>query len=109
MLRDYIRDRRILLEINITSNVQTRVVASLDQHPVRAYVDAGLEVTLCTDGWLMCGVSLSDEYWRAHTELGFTREEIDRLILAGFANSFLPWPMREPLLSQVQDELSVLR
>jgi adenosine deaminase len=109
VLRDYIRDRRILLEINITSNVQTRAVASLDQHPVRAYVDAGLAVTLCTDGWLMCGVSLSDEYWRAHTELGFTREEIDRLILAGFANSFLPWPLRESLLSQVQDELSVLR
>jgi adenosine deaminase len=109
VLHDYIRDRRILLEINITSNVQTRAVPSLAQHPVRAYVDAGLEVTLCTDGWLMCGVSLSDEYWRAHTELGFTREEIDRLILAGFANSFLPWPMREALLRQAQDELSALR
>jgi adenosine deaminase len=109
VLRDYIRDRRILIEINLTSNVQTRAVPSLAEHPVRAYIDADLEVTLCTDGWLMCGVSLSDEYWRAHTELGVTREEIDRLILAGFANGFLPWPRREVLLAQVQDELSALR
>jgi adenosine deaminase len=109
VLRDYIRDRRILIEINLTSNVQTRAVPSLAEHPVRGYIDADLEVTLCTDGWLMCGVSLSDEYWRAHTELGVTREEIDRLILAGFANGFLPWPRREVLLAEVQDELSALR
>ena len=109
VLRDYIRDRRILIEINLTSNVQTRAVPSLAAHPVRGYIDADLELTLCTDGWLMCGVSLSDEYWRAHTELGVTREEIDRLILAGFANGFLPWPMREVLLAQVQDELIALR
>ena len=38
-----------------------------------SYFDAGLAVTLCTDGWLMSGVSLTDEYWLAHTELGFTR------------------------------------
>ena len=66
-LRDYVRDRRIPLEINITSNVQTRAVARAAEHPVRAYFDAGVAVTLCTDGWLMCGVSLTDEYWLAHT------------------------------------------
>ena len=45
-----------------------------------AYFDDGVTVTLCTDGWLMCGVSLTDEYWLAHTQLGFTREEIDQMI-----------------------------
>src|SRR5687768_2607230 len=80
-LRDYVRDRQILIEINITSNVQTRAVPSAADHPVRAYFDAGVAVTLCTDGWLMCGVSLTDEYQLAHEQLGFTREEIDRMIL----------------------------
>jgi adenosine deaminase len=108
VLRDYIRDRRLLIETNITSNVQTRAVARAADHPVRGYVDAGLVVTLCTDGWLMTGVTLTDEYWLAHRELGFTRAEIDRLILDGFANAFLPWPEREALLSLVRDELAVL-
>ncbi|HEV8453914.1 MAG TPA: adenosine deaminase [Gemmatimonadales bacterium] len=105
-LRDYIRDRRILIEANITSNVQTRAVRRASEHPVRGYFDAGLNVTLCTDGWLMAGVSLSDEYWLAHTDLGFSREEIDQLILNGFAGAFLPWPERLEFLSRVRDELA---
>jgi adenosine deaminase len=105
----YIRDRQILIEANITSNVQTRAVARASEHPVRGYFDAGLNVTLCTDGWLMAGVSLSDEYWRAHTELGFSRPEINQLILNGFAGAFLPWPERLELLSRVRDELADIR
>jgi adenosine deaminase len=105
-LRNYVRDRRILVEANITSNVQTRAVSRASDHPVRGYFDAGLNVTLCTDGWLMAGVSLSDEYWLAHTDLGFSRPEIDQLIFNGFAGAFLPWPERLELLSRVQDELA---
>jgi adenosine deaminase len=107
-LQDYVRDRRILIETNITSNVQTRVVARAADHPVRTYFAAGLNVTLCTDGWLMAGVSLSDEYWLAHTELGFSREDIDRLILNGFEGAFLPWPERQALLEQAQKELAAI-
>jgi adenosine deaminase len=105
-LQAYIRDRQILIEANITSNVQTRAVARASEHPVRGYFDAGLNVTLCTDGWLMAGVCLSDEYWRAHTELGFTRPEIDQLILNGFVGAFLPLPERLELLVRARDELA---
>jgi adenosine deaminase len=105
-LQAYVRDRRILIETNITSNVQTRAVRRASEHPVRAYFDAGLNVTLCTDGWLMAGVSLSDEYWLAHNDLGFSRDEIDQLILNGFAGAFLPWPERQELLNRVRDELA---
>jgi adenosine deaminase len=109
VLRDYVRDRRIPLECNVTSNVLTRAVRRAGEHPVRAYFDAGLLVTLCTDGWLMTGMSLSDEYRLAHTDLGFTREEIDRLILNGFAGAFLPWPERQAMVAQVREELEGMR
>jgi adenosine deaminase len=105
-LLEYIRDRRILVECNITSNVQTRAVARAADHPVRQYFDAELNVTLCTDAWLMTGVSLSDEYWLAHTELGFTREEIDQLILNSFCGGFLSWPERMTLVDEIRDELA---
>jgi adenosine deaminase len=108
-LQAYVRDRRILLEINITSNVQTHAVPAASAHPVRAYFDQGLAVTLCTDGWLMCGVTLSDEYWLAHTVLGFNREEIDQMILTGFEGSFLPWPERGSLVARVRRELEAVR
>ena len=108
-LQDYVRDRRICLETNITSNLQTHVVDRASNHPVRQYFDAGLNVTLGSDSWLMSGVVLSDEYWLAHTELGFTRAEIDRMILNGFESAFLPWPDRQRLVAQVHEELEALR
>jgi adenosine deaminase len=104
-LRDYVRDRRIPLEINISSNVHTHAVARAEDHPVREYYDAGVPVTLCTDGWLMSGVSLTDEYWLAHTALGFSRQEIDRMILTAFDNAFLPWPERQALVQRTRAEL----
>ena len=108
-LQDYVRDRRILIETNITSNVQTRAVARAADHPVRRYFDAGLKVTLCTDSWLMSGVQLTDEYWLAHTELGFSREEIDQMILNAFEGAFLPWPERRKLIAAARAELEALQ
>ena len=101
----FVRDRRIPLEINLTSNLQTRAVAAVAEHPLRRYLDLGLAATLCTDSWLMCGVTLTDEYWTAHEALGLTRSEIDRLILAGFEAAFLPWPEKQVLLGRVREEL----
>ena len=108
-LQNYLRDRRTCIETNITSNLQTRVVSRASAHPVRGYFDAGLAVTLCTDNWLMCGVSLSDEYWLAHQELGFSRREIDQMIQSAFAHAFLPWPERQALLTDIRAELEAIQ
>lgn len=107
-LLEYVRDRRILVEVNITSNLQTRAVPTASDHPVRRFVDEGLAVTLCTDSWLMSGVSLTDEYTLAHQALGFSRVELDRMILDGFAHAFLPWPMRLDLLERATAQLEAL-
>lgn len=100
---------RIPIEINLTSNLQTRVVPSASAHPVRRYLDLGIPVTLCTDSWLMCGVSLTDEYWRAHQAFGFDRDAIDRLILNGFEAAFLPPDEKHALTERVRAELAEVR
>lgn len=107
-LQAYCRDRRIPIEINLSSNLQTRVVDDLSRHPVRQYFDAGLNVTLATDSWLMSGTTLSREYWLGHTELGFTRPEIEQMILNGFEAAFLPQPEKRQLLARVKQELAAL-
>ena len=105
-LEAYVRDRRALVEINLSSNLQTRAVQSISRHPLRGYLDRGVAVTLNSDSWLMSGTSAAREYWLAHTELGCTRAEIDRMILDGFRGAFLPWPEKQALLSEVADALS---
>ncbi len=100
-LLEFVRDRRICLEINITSNLQTRVVRSAAEHPVRQYFDAGVPVAFCTDSWLMSGVSLTDEYVLAHDALGFTPAELQTISTTAFEHAFLPWPERLALMARV--------
>ena len=107
-LLEYVRDRRILIEINLTSNVQTHAVPTAADHPLRLFLDEGLAVTLCTDSWLMSGVSLSSEYQLAHDALDCTAAELDRMALAGFEHAFLPWPMRSELIARATAQLASL-
>jgi adenosine deaminase len=79
----YVRDRRICVEVNITSNVQTHAVPSAAAHPVRRLFDEGVAVTLCTDSWLMSGVSLTDEYLLASEALGLTPADLEQMCLTG--------------------------
>ena len=104
----YVCDRRICIEINITSNVQTRVVRTAAEHPVRRYYHDGLAVTLCTDSWLMSGVVLTDEYLTAHDALGFARSDLESMALAAFEHAFLPWPERSALLELARADIASL-
>ncbi|MHB1327140.1 MAG: adenosine deaminase [Gemmatimonadales bacterium] len=108
-LEERVASARIPIEINLTSNLQTRVVPSAAQHPVRRYYEIGIPVTLCTDSWLMCGVRLTDEYWLAHQALGFDRAALDVLILNGFEAAFLPHDDKRALVEQVRAELAEIQ
>jgi adenosine deaminase len=104
-LEQYVLDRRVPLEICPTSNVQTHAVPSLEEHPIRRYFDMGIVVCVNTDNRLMSAVSLTDELWHCHTKLGFTRAELDRMILFGFESAFLPFREREALVANITREL----
>jgi adenosine deaminase len=108
-LTQYVNDRRIALEICLTSNVQTRAVSSYDAHPFRRYFDAGLNVVLNTDNRLMSGVTLTDEYAAAARHLDFTFDELCAVALNGFESAFLPWQERVALLDEVSAEIETLR
>ena len=107
-LMQYVNDFRIPIEICLTSNVQTRAVASFEAHPLRLYYDAGLVVTLSTDNRLMSATTVTEEYWRAHRHLDFTWEELCDLALMGFESAFLPWQEKQALLAEVQAEMEEL-
>lgn len=107
-LTQYVNDRRIALEICLTSNVQTRVAGSYEAHPLRQYFDAGLNVVLNTDNRLMSGTTLTDEYMHAAKHLDFSFEELCAVAFNGFESSFLPWEDRMEMLEQVSDEIDAL-
>ena len=105
----YVNDRRIALEICLTSNVQTHAVESYHAHPLRQYFDRGMNVVLNTDNRLMSGTTLTDEYLHAATALDFTFDELAEIALNGFASAFLHWEERQTLIARVRQEIALLR
>jgi adenosine deaminase len=107
-ISQYVNDRRIALEICLTSNVQTRAAQSYDTHPLRHYYDHGQNVTLNTDNRLMSGVTLTDEYANVANSLGFTFPELAAIARNGFASAFASWHERGALLDTFDRELPAL-
>ncbi len=108
-LTQYVNDRRIALEICLTSNVQTRAVASYEEHPLRRYYDRGMNVVLNTDNRLMSGTTLTDEYMHAAGTLGFSFDELCDVAMNGFRSAFIPWQEREVLIAAARTEIAALR
>ena len=108
-LTSYVNDRRIALEVCLTSNVQTHATESFDAHPVRQYFDRGMNVVLNTDNRLMSGTTLTDEYLLASRHLGFTFDELSAIALNGFASAFIPWEDRLALMDRAREEIGRLR
>ena len=86
----FLAEHRIPLEMCPISNVRTRVVECLEEHPVKYYHDSGIVVTINTDDPKMFGNSLAEEYEALEVELGFTRQEIQDMILQGIQASWMP-------------------
>src|SRR5687767_9531862 len=107
-LTSYVNDRRIALEVCLTSNVQTHAAESFDAHPVRRYFDRGMNVVLNTDSRLMSGTTLTDEYLLAARHHGFTFDELAAIALNGFASAFIPWEHRVRLLRRAREEIKRL-
>ena len=89
-LLEELKARRIPLELNPTSNVRTGVCPSFAAHPLRRYFDQGLLVTLNSDDPAFFGSDLAGEYAQAHSEQGFSRDELRQLASNSVRASFLP-------------------
>ena len=104
----YVTDRRIPLEVCLSSNYQTSVVDELARHPLRLYFDVGVRVSVNTDNRLITDTTVSKELWLAHQHLGFTLEELKVLIVQGFKSAFLPYRDKSALMRRVNDQLADL-
>jgi adenosine deaminase len=88
-LMDYLAERRIALEVALTSNVQTRAAASYAEHPARTLLRHGVPVTLNTDNPRASGTTLPREYDLAAARAGLTEEDLAAVARHSLAASFL--------------------
>ena len=107
-LVDYLAEHQIPLELCPISNLKTRVIDSIEKHPARLYFKKGIPFSINTDDPKMFGNSLADEYLALETELGFSRLEIESVILQGVRTSWLSEEDEEELISQFESEITAL-
>lgn len=101
----YVRDHRIPLEMCLSSNLQTRAVRSIQDHPCGDYFRQGLRVTLNTDNRLMSATTVSEELHLAAKAFKFSPYEVKRLVINGFKSAFLPYPQKARMLREVNLEI----
>jgi len=101
-LLEELKTRQVGMELNPTSNVRTGVCPSFAAHPLRRYFDRGLLVTLNSDDPAFFGSDLANEYMLAHTEQGFTREELRTLAANSIRSSFLPASSQAAWLARIE-------
>jgi len=97
----YLAEHRIAMEVCPTSNVRTRAVGSLAEHPLPAMVEAGLLVTVNSDDPPMFGTTLNDEYAVAARLLDLDAHGVADLARNAVTASFLPAPDKTKLLAEI--------
>lgn len=101
------RERGTAFEVCVTSNCQTGAVQSIQEHPIIKMLNAGLNVTLCSDDPSISQITLSDEYKLASEDLGMGQNTLNQRILAAARASFLPEAERELLVAQLRKEMNI--
>ena len=102
-LLDALGESGVTVECCLTSNVVLGAVPSLEEHPIRALVDAGIPVTLCSDDPVALGTSIGAEYELA-ARLGFSAIDLLGFTRNGIAASFTSHERKAGLLSRVAEQ-----
>ena len=102
-LVDYLGEHRIPLEVCPTSNIATRAVASYDEHPLRAMVEAGLVVTINSDDPPMFGTDLNHEYAVAAELLDLDEAGVAELARTAVRVSFAEDSVKDAVLAEIDE------
>jgi adenosine deaminase len=90
-LVQFIADRRITIEVCLTSNLQTNpAIRDLSEHSFRQMRKAKLSATFCTDNRTVSQTTVSGEIMKAVRAFSITPKELKNFVIYGFKRSFFP-------------------
>ena len=101
-LLSYLSRVGVPLEVCPSSNVATHAVTSLEEHPIRAFRDAGVTITINSDDPSMFGTTLNGEYEIAARLLDLDAAGVADLARAGVRASFAEPDLKGRLLDEIE-------
>jgi adenosine deaminase len=100
-LAQYVRDRRIPLEMCPSSNVQTGAAASIRDHPIGLLRRLYFRVTVNTDNRLMSDTTMSREFALLAEAFGYGWADLQWFTLNAMKSAFIPFDQRLTLINDV--------
>ncbi len=79
----------VVLEVCLSSNLQTGAIDKLENHPLPRFLDAGVKVALCTDNPTVSSTCLSREYELAWETFGLSENDLYSLARMSCEATFL--------------------
>ncbi|UQX88732.1 adenosine deaminase [Jatrophihabitans telluris] len=105
-LLSYLAEHQIPLEVCPTSNIATRAVARLEDHPLSAFVAAGVPVSINSDDPPMFSTDLNHEYGVAAELLGLDESGLADLARNGVRHSFAPDDVKSRIVAEIDSYLN---
>jgi aminodeoxyfutalosine deaminase len=97
----HLAEHQIPLEVCPSSNIATRAVATLDEHPLGAFVEAGVVVTINSDDPPMFGTTLNREYAIAASLLDLDESGVAELARTAVHVSFAPDDVKARIIAEI--------
>lgn len=95
-------EHEIPVEVCPTSNLCTRAVPTIAEHPLPRLLEARVPVTLATDDPGMFHTDLNREYLLCHEHFGLSRTELAELSRAGVRAAFCSDDLKRGLLAEIE-------
>jgi adenosine deaminase len=93
-LANFIRDKRIPLEMCLSSNIQTGAAPSFDEHPFGIYFRNNFRAFLCTDNTLMSNTTMSKEMELGVKHFNLTLRDLEKITINAMKSAFLHYDER---------------
>lgn len=102
-------DKKIPLEMNPTSNMQTGAASGWSTYPLQRYHAEGIPVTINTDDPAVSGITLGSEYETALQHCGLSLGDLETVIMNGVDAAFLPEAEKKALAETFQRDIDAVK
>lgn len=75
---DLVREKNVVLEACITSNLHTGVIDDISDHPIKKWIRQDIPVSICADNTLLSNTDLSVEIMNSMYRCGLTDEDVEK-------------------------------
>ena len=100
-LAQYVRDKRIPLELCPHSNIQTGAAASIAEHPIGLLTQLRFRVTVNTDNRLMSGTSMTKEMTALSEAFGYGLADLQWFTVNAMKSAFVHFDQRLRIINDV--------